>query len=342
MNPYALTFGKIPEQMIERVKQRDEILNSFLEKNPSRQACIITGVRGCGKTVFMTEITQKLSKHPDWIALELNPERNLLEGLAAKMSSRPSLAGIFRNAHINLSVLGFGVEISGTTPVTDIEYALTKMLESLKNHNKKILIAIDEISNNKNTREFIHAFQIFLRQDLPVFLLATGLYDNVYELQNEKSLTFLYRAPKIELNPLNINSIADNYCKNLKVSIEEARKLANLTMGYSFAFQVLGFLYFNNKGKMDVVLPEYRQYLEEYVYEKIWTELSSTDKKVLIAIQKSESKSIAEIREIIGYETNQFNPYRMRLIRKGLVNGDTHGYLSFTLPLFDEFIKSNI
>ena len=341
MNPYALTFGKIPEQMIERVKQRDEILNSFLGENPSQQACIITGVRGCGKTVFMTEITQKLSEHPDWITLELNPERNLLEGLAAKMSSRPSLAGIFKNAHINLSVLGFGVEISGTTPVTDIEYALTKMLESLKNHNKKILIAIDEISNNRNTREFIHAFQIFLRQNLPVFLLATGLYDNIYELQNQKSLTFLYRAPKIALSPLNINSIAHNYSKNLKVDIEYARNLANLTMGYSFAFQVLGFLYYTNNGDMDVIIPEYRQYLEEYVYEKIWTELSFTDKKVLAAIQKSKSGRITDIRELLEYDTNQFNPYRMRLIRKGLVDGETHGHLRFTLPLFNDFIKSN-
>jgi hypothetical protein len=35
--------------------------------------------------------------------------------------------------------------------------------------------------------------------------------------------------------------------------------------------------------------------------------------------------------------TDQFNPYRMRLIRTGIVNDSTRGYLRFTLPFFGEF-----
>lgn len=27
----------------------------------------------------------------------------------------------------------------------------------------------------------------------------TGLYENIYEIQNEKTLTFLYRTPRIEI-----------------------------------------------------------------------------------------------------------------------------------------------
>ena len=40
-------------------------------------------------------------------------------------------------------------------------------------------------------------------------------------------------------------------------------------------------------------------------------------------------------------ETNQFNPYRQRLIRKGIVDGSTYGMLHFTLPLFDLFTIEN-
>ncbi len=36
--------------------------------------------------------------------------------------------------------------------------------------------------------------------------------------------------------------------------------------------------------------------------------------------------------------TNQFNPYRDRLVKKGLVDGSTHGYVSFTLPLFERYV----
>ena len=60
---------------------------------------------------------------------------------------------------------------------------------------------------------FANAFQIFVRQDLPVYLIMTGLYENIYELQNQKSLTFLYRAPKIQLQPLNIGTMTENYQK---------------------------------------------------------------------------------------------------------------------------------
>ena len=37
-------------------------------------------------------------------------------------------------------------------------------------------------------------------------------------------------------------------------------------------------------------------------------------------------------------ETNKFNPYRDRLIKRGVVSGDTYGYVSFTLPLFERYV----
>ena len=50
---------------------------------------------------------------------------------------------------------------------------------------------------------------------------------------------------------------------------------------------------------------------------------------------------ITKIREILGYSSNQFNPYRARLIRKGIVDGGIYGELHFTLPLFENFILEN-
>ena len=37
--------------------------------------------------------------------------------------------------------------------------------------------------------------------------------------------------------------------------------------------------------------------------------------------------------------TNHFNPYRRRLIQKGVVDGGMRGYVRFTLPLFNEFAQ---
>lgn len=236
-NPYTVIFGKEPSQIISRSAQASLIIDTFCSDPPVQQIYMITGVRGSGKTVFMTEVSKKIRQMEEWIVIELNPERDLLNSLAAKLSSENVLAQIFQKAKINLSFFGFGLEIAGTAPVTDIETALTKMLESLKKHGKKILITIDEVTSSPEMRVFASAFQIFIRQELPLFLLMTGLYENINELQNERSLTFLYRAPKLELKPLNIGTIANNYRQTFRIDEESALRMAKLTRGYSFACQ---------------------------------------------------------------------------------------------------------
>ena len=104
--------------------------------------------------------------------------------------------------------------------------------------------------------------------------------------------------------------------------------MAELTKGYPFAFQVLGYLTWNHSGHYEVVIDEYEQYLSEFVYDKIWSELSQKDR-------------IVAIREHLGMETNEFNPYRKRLIKKGIVSGETRGYVFFTLPLFERYVIDN-
>ncbi len=81
------------------------------------------------------------------------------------------------------------------------------MLSHIKRLGKRLLITIDEVINSENIKIFASSFQIFLREEYPIYLLMTGLYENIYDLQNEKSLTFLYRAPKIILEPLNYTAI---------------------------------------------------------------------------------------------------------------------------------------
>lgn len=81
-------------------------------------------------------------------------------------------------------------------------------------------------------------------------LLMTGLYENVSKLQNEKSLTFLYRTPKIQMDPLSIGAITSNYATYLKIDYDKAIKLAKFTKGYAFAYQTLGFILFEKNKKI--------------------------------------------------------------------------------------------
>lgn len=341
-NPFSLSFGKKPIQYISRITQTNQVLEMFRAKEPSNQIFMITGVRGSGKTVLMTSIAEEIKKEDRWIVVELNPLRDLLQSLAAKIYSIPQMHECFLRAKLDFSAFGLGVSIEHAAPVTDIEDVLARMLEQIQKAGKRLLITIDEVTNSEQIRIFASAFQIFLRENYPIYLLMTGLYENIYELQNDRSLTFLYRAPKLLLEPLNYIAIRKNYMDIFKIDGEMAGNMASLTKGYPFAFQVLGYLYWEKReinSSVEEILPEYDQYLEEYVYSKIWSELSEQDKKVLFVIAETPEGSVKEIRDKLEMTSGMFSVYRDRLKRKGVIDTREYGKVSLALPRFAEFIE---
>ena len=343
-NPFTLSFGKKPVQYISRISQTNQIIDSFTAEVPSNQIFMITGVRGSGKTVMMTNIAGEIRKNEDWIVIELNPTRDLLQSLAAKIYSLPEMHDRFIKAELDFSAFGLGVSIENAAPVTDIENVIECMLEQIKKAGKKLLITMDEVVKSEYVKVFASSFQIFLRQDFPIYLLMTGLYENLYELQNDKSLTFLYRAPKVVLEPLNYTAVRKSYHDIFGIDVETANAMTVLTKGYPFAFQVLGYLYWENRKtrSLEEILPEYDQYLEEYVYSKIWSELSEIDKKILAELSVTEDNRVKTIREHLNMKSEQFSVYRDRLKRKGVIDIKEYGRVSMALPRFDEFVKAQM
>ena len=341
-NPFTLSFGKKPLQYISRISQTNQIVETFRSENPANQLFMITGVRGSGKTVMMTNIVSEIKKDEEWLTVELNPTRDMLQSLAAKIYSMPQMNKIFVNAKLDFSAFGLGVSIENAAPVTDIENVLELMLENIKKHNKRLLISVDEVMNCEFVKVFVSSFQIFLRQDYPIFLLMTGLFENIYDLQNDKALTFLYRAPKIMLEPLSFTAVRKHYMDIFDLDQREADKMAALTKGYPFAFQVLGYLYRENRDDHTIedILPEYDQCLDEYVYSKIWSELSELDKKILLEISVSGEEKVKEIREKLDMNSGLFSVYRDRLKRKGVIDTSEYGKITLTLPRFEEFVKT--
>ena len=118
-------------------------------------------------------------------------------------------------------------------------------------------------------------------------------------------------------------------------------------MGYPYAFQVLGYLYWNQKDNPDMenIIQQYDQYLEEYVYAKIWSELYAKDKAivggVIEELEETDSTQVknSSLRERLGLSSGEFSVYRERLMRKGLIDTSNYGYVSFKLPRFKEIAK---
>ena len=67
-----------------------------------------------------------------------------------------------------------------------------------------MVVVIDEVDNSTVIREFTQLFSAMKRLDLPLFALMTGLPDLVLDVQTADRLTFLLRADKVALSPLNL------------------------------------------------------------------------------------------------------------------------------------------
>lgn len=339
-NPFSLSFGIEPREYIQRPVQIHDIYNDFNGEYTSSHTYMITGVRGSGKTVILTTLRKQFDQNNDWISLYLNPELDLLQSLAGKLASIPELHSLFLNAKINLSILGLDISVSNAAPIADLETVIERMLAVIRQVGKRVLILIDEVTGSKAMKIFAHSYQTFLSEDYPVYMVMTGLYENIFALQNDKALTFLYRTPHIVLSPLNISSVAMRYKNTFDISQELAIEMALLTKGYPFAFQVLGYLCWNKRPEnLEDILPEYDQYLQDYVYRKIWAELTETEQHIITAIADGAITS-SDIRSQTHLKTNELSVYRDRLIKKGLVDGSHYGKLILILPRFEEFVKS--
>ena len=341
-NPFVLNFGKVPSQYISREIIIDEIVQEMTDAETQNNCFMLTGTRGSGKTVTMTAIEQRILESDEWIVIRLNTERNMLESLVGKLYDSKEFITKFVNTNLNLSKFGIGISIDAKAPVADIESALEVMLKEIQKNKKKLLVSVDEVSNTSSMREFASSFQILIRENLPIFLLMAGLYENISDLKNEKNLTFLYRTPQYEMEPLNLTLIADRYSKVLGIDREKAMDMAIITKGYPFAYQAMGkYVWDEEKHEVtDEVLTKFDEALSHYVYKKIWSELSEKDKWFMSYIVKKDIMPVSELLEITKQKKNEFSQYRERLKDKGIIDVSDRGMIKLKLPRFNAFVQN--
>lgn len=339
-NPFSLDFGAEPNLFIPRFAEYNKVIDTFSSETPSSHIFLITGARGTGKTVLMTSVSHELRKNKSWLHIDLNPEGDMLNSLAAQLIKESHHS--FPKIKLDVSIKGVGLSYEKEDKYEDIQTDLDAMMLALEKHHVRVLITVDEITNAKNIREFTSYFQHCLREKLPVFLLMTGLFKNIRALQNNRSQTFLKRSPRIEIGPLNSMRISQKYKEVFNISDSDAADMAGLTMGYSYAFQILGYLTFDaGMTKPDnSILEEYRLNLFENSYDKIWEELSGEERRVLSSIAENYSdRSTKLIREKLNIDSNRFSTYQNVLVKSGLLSTKSaYGKVEISLPLFKDFV----
>ena len=339
-NPFNVLYGMIPNSLIRRNDAYDQILNSFLDAGTIAMSYMILGIRGSGKTVLMRSVAKELKQKEDWVVIDLNPQGDFVSPLAEGLFLATKKLRINLGLSIDLGIphITFHLETNSTT--LSSEMAIRRMLDGLKKKGKRVLVTIDEIHVTKKLNYFANFYQSLIGDEFPVFLLMTGLIENVDSLISGKSTSFLARSPKVCLNPLDLPSISRSYQKELNISGNDADELAKLTNGYAFAYQVIGSLCFSS-GECRVtpeLLDKLDTYLAENGYGVIWNGMTQKEKDLCVAISECPTNETSAIREASGMSLNNFNNYRLQMIRKGYLVSAGYGKIEFALPRFKEYV----
>jgi hypothetical protein len=338
-NPFCLSFGKEPDRYVERAEAYSQITETFNSISPSSNCYLIMGVRGIGKTVRLSTISNDYREDDNWVVVSLNSGRNLLEMFAAGLYEDARLQKYFIEASLNLSKFGIGLNIKKNPPISDIQIAIEKMVRMVNDKGMRVLITIDDVTKSKDVISFACAFQDLTSKRLQLYLLMTGLYENIYNLQRDKRCSFLLRAEKVSIGPLSLIGMKNQYMQTFQCGENDALKMAAFTKGYSYAFQALGYIMWDKECSLEEAIPAFDEKMAGYCYEKVWEDLSEKEKEIISLLAESGEMRTKDIIAKIGATDKVFSVQRDRLIKKGVVDGSNHGLLRLALPRFEEFVK---
>ncbi len=250
-NPFKPTAGKRPPMLIGR----ESVVEDFEEGLDNGAGApgglmLITGNRGCGKTVLLREL-QRLANERGWAVVSDSASLGLCDRLAdALRSNKPVVTSMeFEPSFGRMSVEA--ARAKGETLRGLVNERLKKL-----GPGKGILFAIDEAQSA--SIEELAALAVLYQQVLGdqdatglsdsdqrgLALAFAGLPSMVYDLLEEPSVTFLRRAQQRTLGAISLPKVRDSYIQTVKdaglcVDAETADLAAHKSMGHPYMVQLV-------------------------------------------------------------------------------------------------------
>ncbi len=363
INPFTLTPGVAGKPYID-CGIAEEIIANFKSDESSKFVYKITGLRGSGKSVEYGKILQTFEKDKEWLVYPLAAEGDGVETLISYLSqedficNKTTETSVSTNTSVNggiplISGKG-GIEVTKTYVENgnyyNSEATLANMIEKANKKKLNVLVMIDDISKTESTVRLLSVLGTMFNRGRRVYLVVSGLSKNIEDFfvvnkkdpKSEvvsKSLSFFRRGDTREAKSLDKFDIASNYEKFLGVDAVEAKKLYDLTLGYAYAYQVLGSLYFNKKESETIedLIPDYERTLFKS-YNLDWPELTDAEQDFIRSFYKGKTGRAKDTKAFMS-NPDSYNAYRDRLIDKHFFSTSKRGYLEPKLPRFDRFIE---
>ena len=374
MNPFKPTAGKMPPILIGResvIRDFEEALDNGAGA-PGR-LMLISGQRGFGKTVMLTELGRVAKKH-DWAVVSDTASNGLCERLVTALSS----GGLrFGGATISPSV-GVGgmvsaslgsVSISPSNAALTLRGAIEARLKRMPD-GKGVLFTIDEAqaASEEDLVAVATAIQHVLRdEDMRdvsdarkhgVAFVFAALPSMVDEVLNNKVLTFLRRSQQQVLAEVPLADVRAAYVDAVResgkeIGQEDALAAARAAAGYPYMVQLVGYYMWQSadrrgsktieradveRGAGDAVVA-----FGEAVCAPIMDGLTPAQREFVkaVAVDAPGSTAVSDIAERCSRSSSWVSKCRTSLIKEHVIEADGKGYVRLSTPHMAEYLRGS-
>lgn len=374
-NPFKPTAGKMPPILIGR----QSVIDDFAEAldngvgAPGR-IMLITGQRGFGKTVMLTEF-RRIAKARQWETIGETASEGLVARLVQTLTPSeihmdqvnlsPSI-GITGLASASIGQAHFTAE---SNPLT-LRNALNKRLASRKiGKGKGILITIDE--TQAASREDLVAIATAIQHVIAdgdesdtseaerkgVAIVFAGLPYMVNDLLDNEVTTFLRRALRRELNNVPLPDVKNAFIETIgesgkQIGESDALEAARASKGYPYMVQLIGYYMWQSSQRRDsdivsahdvkVGTADALLAFDDAVCAPALDGATSAERLFLKAMAQ-DTPNPTRVGDIAGRthrSRSWVSKYRAILIKNRLIRQSSHGQLEFAVPHLGEYLNT--
>jgi hypothetical protein len=360
-NPFTPSFGGLPEYFAGRTDLIRRVENALEDAGSPDRALFLTGCRGSGKTALLERLSI-CAREGHWYTIDVHSSH-------AESSIQNSLdsMGLVGKVQITPSVSLPGVQLKGEGSIRKeaSDSALTERLVDacgrLSGHNG-IFITIDEVQKiaESDMEEVCSAVQMARRKGLPVSLVLAGLPRSKELVASYGGCTFMQRVEDVRIGGLLVRETVEAFrdqlglIPDLKVDDDVVESLANMSQGYPYLIQLVGYCFVKSLAEafpVGVVCPsaDDAAVIEDEVYETYRRNVLMPSTKGLRREALQYMRAVARLQDDEGFtrtsdiahelgkQQKQLSTCRKSLVERRLILPVGHGKVCFGLPYLTRF-----
>lgn len=365
-NPFKPSAGHLPPVLIGR----DLVLDDFREgldngSGAPGRLMRITGARGIGKTVILTEF-RNIAERRGWQTISETASSGMAQRLLNKL--QPQKGSFSFSLEPSLSVFNVGGSLGGmhyerdSMPLT-LREAMSARLDALDKRNAGLLVTIDEAqaADRADMVAIATAVQHLISEDRNLAFVFAGLPSMSSKWLNDNVMTFLRRAQPERLGDIPLTEVSSAFADTFHASgiilkDEPLRIATQATAGYPFMIQLVGYhIWRIVRRNHDLSTPvevsvdeaqsgvrDAMSRLGDTVHGPELDGLSPIDKTYLLAMAQDDGpSSTSTVAERMGKDVKYASIYRIRLIEAQVIEDCGYGKVDFAIPYLREYLREH-